>query len=65
MKKQVQVHLAQSNEGPVSTVEIGRFETKTAAFKAAKLAAGRGSKFFSKGVDVGYAGANGLAYVRE
>jgi hypothetical protein len=49
----------------VETEFVGDFGGLDAAMAAAKKAAGRGAEYVTKGVDRGYAGPSGIAYVTE
>jgi hypothetical protein len=62
MKKTITVQLVKSSD-KVETAVIGTFNSMPAAMRASKKAAGSGARFFTKGVDRGYSGPNGLAYI--
>lgn len=59
------VELVKKGDGPVKTEKVGYFDTKPEALKAAKKAAGRGAKFFTKGTSYGYDGPDGMVYVSD
>lgn len=47
----------------MATVMVGEFATTKKALAAAKRAAGRGATFVRRGVDSGYRGPLGMAWV--
>lgn len=63
--KSYSVELVVDGEPPyaIATKTVGSFPTVNKAFAAAKKAAGRGAEFITRGVDRGYAGPNGTAWI--
>jgi len=65
--KMITIHITNEDEtGQIVTTKLPEeYKTRAKAMAAAKKAAGRGAFFFERGVDFGYRGPNGTAWVCE
>jgi len=61
MTTYIEVRSTREINGLITESVEGKYNTRREAMAAAKKAAGRGAKFFTKGIDFGYA-AGGVTY---